>query len=389
MKYILPILTLSFLLISCSGQEDTQDVATVIASNNLEAIKTKRAEVKSKQSTIQQQLQELDAAIKKLGKKDNATLVTVEAIKDTVFNHFVEFRGNVETSQNVLVFPELQGTLKQVYVKEGDRVQKGQVLARIADGGMSSQVAQLETQAALAKTTFERQSRLWEQKIGSEIQYLQAKTNYEASISAVDQMKSQLGRTAVKAPFSGVIDNVITDQGTVVFPGQQLFRIINLKDMRIKADIPERYIKSITKGKEVLVEFPVLGETIDTRVKQTGNYINPDNRTFAIEVDIPNAKGTIKPNLSARLKINDYTNEKAILIPLSVISEDASGSQYVYTVTENGTENKANAQRQFIETGKTQRDFIEVLSGLENGDVIIIEGARSVKEGQEVQILNL
>lgn len=243
--------------------------------------------------------------------------------------------------------------------------------------------------ADLAKTTFERQERLWNQKIGSEIQYLQAKSSYEGQQKAVNQLKSQLGKTAVKAPFSGVIDDVITDQGSVVSPGvSQLMRIVNLDDMYIKTDVPETYISNITKNKEVQVEFPVLGKSITSKVRQAGNYINPANRTFKVEIAVPNSDKDIKPNLTAKLKINDYTNEKAILIPLSIISEDADGQQYIYIVDEVNADNEATAKRVIIETGKPQGDEIEVLKGLSNNAQIIQEGARTVKDGQVVKIIN-
>jgi RND family efflux transporter MFP subunit len=275
----------------------------------------------------------------------------------------------------------------RVQVKKGQRVSKGQTIARIDDGGLSNQVAQLETQAALAKTTFERQERLWNQKIGSEIQFLQAKSQYESSENMVKQMKSQLGKTLVKAPFSGVIDDVITEQGTVVAPGMALFRIVNLSNMYVSAEVPESYLNTVTKGKEVSVFFPVLGETISTTVRQTGNYINPSNRSFPIEIAVPNKTGKVKPNLTARLSINDYTAKNAILIPLNVINENAEGEQYVYTAFAKAEGNKNIAKQKIITTGKSQGDRIEVLSGIKVGDQIIVEGARSVKDEQEVRIL--
>ena len=391
MKKIMLSLIAVFVLASCGGDKANKSVDDLISEGNLEAIRAKRTEVKTKQTEIQIELKMLDDAIKDLDKSDNSALVTTHTINDTLFRHFIELQGNVETKQNVIVYPEYQGTLTRVLVKEGDRVSKGQTLARIDDGGLGSQLSQLEVQAQLAKTTYERQQRLWEQKIGSEIQYLQAKANYESAQNAVDQMRSQLGKTAIRAPFSGIIDDVITDQGTVVSPGQGVFRIVNLKDMYIKADVPERYLSSVIPGKDVVVEIPMIGEKIETKVRQTGSYINPNNRSFSIEVDVPNTSGFIKPNLTARVKINDYLNEKALLLPLNVISENAEGQQYVYTaVSESSdTQNNALAKRQIITTGKTQGDFIEVLSGLKVGDAVIIEGARSVKDGQEVKIANL
>lgn len=391
MKKIMLSLITVFILASCGGDKAGKSVDDLISEGNLEAIRAKRTEVKTKQSEVQNELKKLDDAIKNLGLSDNSALVTIQTIDDTLFRHFIEFQGNVETKQNVIVYPEYQGTLTRVLVKEGDRVRKGQTLARIDDGGLGSQLSQLEVQAQLAKTTYERQERLWEQKIGSEIQYLQAKANYEAAQNAVDQLGSQLSKTTIRAPFSGVIDDVITDQGTVVSPGQGIFRIVNLKDMYVKADIPERYLSSVLPGKDVVVEFPMIGETVSTTVRQTGNYINPNNRSFSIEVNIPNKSGAIKPNLTAKVKINDYSNEKALLVPLNVISENANGQQYVYTaISETSNDmNNAVAKRQIITTGKTQGEYIEVLTGLKVGDSIIVEGARSVKDGQEVNISNL
>ena len=395
MKFVILILLSFFILASCGGDKP-QSIEDIIETGNIEALKTKKATLSEEAATIATQLSQIEKAIEEkdpTAKKE--VLVTTMAVKDTLFNHYVEIQGNVETKQNVLIYPEYQGTLLRVNVKEGQRVTKGQVLGRIDDGGLSSQLAQVETQAALAKTTFERQERLWNQKIGSEIQYLQTKTQYESAENIVKQMKSQLGRTVVKAPFSGVIEDVITEQGTVVAPGVALFRIVNLDNMYVSAEVPETYVTTVRKGKEVHVFFPVLNQTIETKVRQAGDYINPSNRSFPIEVAVPNKKGNIKPNLTARLSINDYTADNAILIPLNVINENAEGSQYVYTAevyTEpNGSTkediNTMIAKQHIITTGKSQGDKIEVLSGLKNGDLIIVEGARSVKDNQEVRIL--
>jgi len=389
MKKIAFILTLAILLGGCGGDGNKQSVEALIEEGNLEKLLARKSELRADQTELQNELSELEAAIRKLDTADNAALVTTMKLKDTLFQHFIEIQGNVETNQNVIIYPEYQGVLTRVLVKEGDKVRKGQVLARIDDGGLGNQLSQLKVQEELARTTFERQQRLWEQKIGSEIQYLQAKANYEATSNSVKQLESQLGKTTVRAPFSGEIDHVITDQGTVVAPGQPLFRIVNLDNMYIKAEVPERYIKSVVPGKEVAISLPMLDEEIGSKIRQTGNYINPNNRAFSVEVAVPNNNGNIKPNLTARLKINDYTNEEAILIPLSVISENAEGEQYVYLAVE-GTSGNGNsvAKQQTITTGKAQGDFIEVLSGLSPGQSIIIEGARSVKNEQEVKIIN-
>ncbi len=388
MKKILTILPIALFIISC-GQNKTQSIDKVIEQGDLEALRAKRTEIIAEQQTVADQLKQLDQAIAKLDTEKKLPLVTTIMAKDTLFNHYLELQGNVETKKNLVLYPEMGGILTRVYVKEGQKVTKGQLLASIDDGGLSQQLSQLEVQAQLAKTTFDRQERLWEQKIGSEIQYLQAKTNYEAQQNAVNQIKRQLAKTTINAPFSGIVDDVITEQGSVVSPGQSaVIRIINLNDMYIESEVPERYISSITKGKDVEVYFPVLGKTITTKIRQVGNYINPNNRSFNVEIAVPSDGGTIKPNLTAKVKINDYTNEKAILIPQSIISENAEGDQYTYVTLDKNPENIAEAKRVIIKTGKTQGDFIEILDGITNGDAIISEGARSVKDGQQVKILN-
>ena len=390
MKNLFSLLVLVIVLISCGGNPgDTPSVDSLIESGDLQAIKAKKEALKSEVANLSSQIASLDAVLKKKDTTGKEALVTTITLNDTLFKHYVEVQGSVETKQNVLIYPEYQGMLTSVYVKKGDRVAKGQTLARIDDGGLSSQLAQLETQAALAKTTFERQQRLWDQKIGSEIQYLQTKTQYEASQNAVNQLKSQLAKTNVSAPFSGVIDEIITEQGTVVSPGQALFRIVNLSNMYVAAEVPESYLATITPGKEVDVYLPVLGEMLRSKIRETGNYINPANRTYTIEVDVPNKDGAVKPNLSARLSINDYTAENSILIPLNVINENADGDQYVYTASAKAnTDNQMIASRQVIKVGKTQGDMIEVLEGLTTGDQVIAEGARSVKDKQEIKIIN-
>ena len=386
MKFIYSLVIATFLLTSCGGDKN-KSVEDIIATNDLELIRKKKSELDVSAQEISAQLKQLEKSIKTLDPQEKVPLITTFAAKEAVFNHFVELQGNVSTKQNVVIFAEYGGVLQQVYVKEGQQVGKGQVLAKIDDGGLSQQLAQIKIQTTLAKTTFERQERLWNQKIGSEIQYLQAKSTYEAQEEAVNQLQQQIGKTVIRAPFSGTIDDVITEQGSVVAPGQsQLFRIVNLSDMYIETDVPERYISDIIKGKEVQVDFPVLNKEVVAKVRQAGNFINPANRTFKVEVAVPNKDNAIKPNLTAKLKINDYTNEKAILIPQSIISENADGQQYVYTITDK-VENKAKVKREIIETGRTQGDYIEVLSGIVNNEEIINEGARSVKDGQEVKIL--
>jgi len=387
MKNIALLLLIVLVAAACGGDKTQESISDIIESGTPAQIQEKRDAIAAQQQILNTQLKELDAKLQELNPESNIPLITTFVSKKERFDHYVELQGSVETDQNIVVTPEMGGVLTRVYVKEGQRVSKGQILAKVDDGGMSQQLAQMQVQSDLAKTTFERQERLWEQKIGSEIQYLQAKSNYEGMQKSISSMQQQLGKSNVRAPFSGTIDDVITEQGSVVAPGSsQLLRIVSLNNMHIAADVPESYLADIVKGKNVEVEFPVLNKKLEAKVSQTGSYINPDNRTYKAEINVPNKDKSIKPNLTARLKINDYTNEEAVLIPQSIISENAAGEQYVY-ILKDKNDSKAVASRVIIETGKTQGDLIEVLSGINDGDEIIEEGARSVKDGQTVKII--
>lgn len=387
MKKIISILLLSALFISC-GEKKKESIEEIINSKNLEKIKEKYAEIKTEEQVLIQKLKTLDSAKKALEGTKNLQLVTTYQVKEEVFNHYLEVQGSVVTKQNIVLFPEYAGTLTNVYVKEGQQVSKGQILAKIDDSGLSQQLAQVKVQENLAKTTFERQKRLWEQNIGSEIQYLQAEANYNALQSSVKQLEAQLNKTKITAPFSGIVDDVISEQGSVVAPGQSpILRIVNLNDMYIEAEVPENYLPNVVPGKQVEAFFPIINKTVITKVRQVGNYINPNNRSFKIEVGISNKDNDVKPNLTTRLKINDYTNEKALLIPQNVISENGNGDQYVYIVKDVDSLNRAIAKQVFIATGKTQGDFIEVLDGISSKDQIINEGARSVQNDQQIEIM--
>ena len=374
--------------VSCSS-ENAESVEDIIATGDVENIRSKRKELSNEQKQLEDQIALLDAAIDQNKENSNLPLVTAFSASANEFYHYVELQGDVTTKQNVLIYPEAAGLLVDVLVEEGQKVKKGQLLGRIDDGGLKSQLAQMKTQLTLAKTTFERQKNLWNQKVGSEIQYLQSKTNYEAQKSAVDQMQSQLDKFQVRAPFDGILDDIIKDQGTVVSPGpgSEIFRIVNLSNMYIEVLVPETYITSVVPGKRVKVHFPILNETIDSKVKETGNFINPDNRSFDVKIPVPNKGGMVKPNLTAKVFINDYYAEEAILIPQSVISENADGEQYVYIVTDIADDQTATVKRTIIETGKTQDGEVEVTTGISDGASIILEGARSVKDGQLVKIL--
>ena len=388
MKNIFLLIILASIAISCGG--DSKSVESVIETHDLKKIRKKRKEIIDQQLEINQKVELIDKAIAKLDTVKHLPLVTAFQVKHKNFTHFLELQGNVATKKNIILYPEYSGLLTAIKVKEGQKVRKGQLLATIDDGGMSQQLAQMEVQYNFAKTTFERQQRLWDQKIGSEIEYLQAKATYEGQENAIKQMHSQLAKTSIRAPFSGVIDDIITEQGTVVGAGQsQIMRIVNLDKMFIEAEVPESYLSNITVGKTVEVYFPILNKTFASKVSQVSNYINPGNRTFKITINIPNKNKSIKPNLTAKIKINDYSSNEAILIPQSIISENAMGEQYIFIATKTGIDDEAIAKKTIIKLGKTKGDFVEIIEGLKNDAIVISEGARSIKDGQNVTILNV
>ena len=389
MKNTYLLILITVFLNSCSNKKQLS-LEEVLVTNDVELLKSRKSEIDAKLEELSLDLDQLNNKLSILNKDRNTPLITTITTSEQKFNHFIELQGNVKTKQNVLVYPEMPGILNKVYVKEGQKVIKDDILATIDDGGLSQQLLLLKSNEQLAKTTFERQKRLWDQQIGSEIQYLQAKTSYDSQKNATRQLKKQLGKFTIRAPFSGIIDDVFKEKGTVVAPGPgaEIFRIINLSNMYIETDVPESYISSIKKNKMVEVNFPILGRSYDSSIRQVGNFINPSNRTFRIEVGIPNLDGEIKPNLTAKLRLNDYSNSNAILIPQSIISENAKGQQFIYVVKDNKEKNQVYAERLVIETGKTNGDFIEVTKNLDANVDVILEGARSVNNGQVVKVIN-
>ena len=383
MKKIISLSLLTLALYSC-GDESTKNVEDAIASQDLNQIKEKREQIHAEYEKLAAQMATLDAEIIKLDDTKRYPLVSTLTVKDSAFTHYIEVQGNIETKENIMISPEYSGVLTQLNVKAGQRVSKGQVLARIDDGGMSAQLAQAENKLALDKTTFDRQKNLWDQKIGSEIQYLQTQTAYQSQQKMVKQMQAQLSKTVVRAPFSGTIDEVIVERGQVVAPGQALFRIVNLGNMYVTANVPENYLSKLKLNASVVVYLNAIGKTYKGKVRQVGTYINPNNRTFSIEIAVPNPDDLLRPNQVAVLKIEDYINKNALLIPENILTENAAKEKIVYVVSE-GKETKV-AQR-IIEIGYTSGAMVEVKSGLKPGETIVTEGAKTLTNGANVEII--
>ena len=278
---------------------------------------------------------------------------------------------------------EFLGTVKTIHVIEGQDVNKGDLMITLDDGGLAQRLALQKVQLQLAKTLFERQERLWKQKIGAEIDYLQIKSSYESQKRTYKQLQQQLNKSKLYAPFSGRVDDIVVEVGELVSPGiSPLLRLINLNNMYVETDVPEAYFPSINKQTNATIEIPVFNYSFESSVIHKGIHISTGNRTFKVSLDTNGAK-TLAPNLITTIRLVDYQNPKAISIPLEVISENFDGKQYVYLVNDSG-----KAEKRFIETGLIEGAVVEVLSGLSLTDKIIAEGARLVKENENVQVTN-
>ena len=376
MKKIIFLSLATLTLFSCK-KEENNSLESLLNSKNAKALQEKKA-------SLQADITKIDEVLNTLEVKKDEALVSVLTVKDTVFNHYLEIQGNVDTNENVLIQPEMPGTLVSLNVKAGQRVAKGQILGRVDDAGMSQQLASLQNQYALAKTNFDRQKNLWNQKIGSEMQYLQAQTNMISAQRGVAQMKAQLSKTLIKAPFSGTIDEVFVERGQVVAASPQgLMRIVNLGNMYVSTTVPENYIGKIKVGTTVDVFLSALGKTYAGKVRQVANFINPSNRSFGIEVSVPNPDGLLRPNQVAKLKIIDYSNKTAIVVPSTIIQKDANGDQYVYLVTQiNGK--TGIAKKALVKTGQSSNNSTEILGGITPQDVIVLDGANAISDGTKL-----
>ncbi len=380
---------LSFIIfISIIGCNDSGiSVEKILETNDLNLISQKRKEIIESQQEIYKQLKAINNKIEELNKNSKFPIVETLVLKSEKFNHYVELQGNVKSNKLLIIYPEFSGILNKIYVSSGEKVIKGQLLATIQDGGLKEQLSQLEINYNLTKTTFERQERLWVQNIGSEIQFLQAKSMFEVQKNGVEQLKKQIEKTIIKAPFSGTIDNVIAKEGEVVYPGRSnIMLLLNMDNMYVESNVPEKYLNSIYKGKDAKLEFPLIGKYLNTSIRQAGNFINPNNRTYKIELDIPKNNLNIKPNLNTKVRVNDYSSDNAILIKEGVISIDSNNEMYVYKIERK--EKKTYVSKTIIKIGENDGNHIEVLSGLSENDEIVSEGIRKLIDNSRVKIIN-
>ncbi|MEC7619280.1 MAG: efflux RND transporter periplasmic adaptor subunit [Bacteroidota bacterium] len=385
MKKIIHTLYIITFAVGCSGDRSIT-TSDLIRAKDLNGLKTQKEQKLKLLNALKAELNQINDAISDLDPSEKLALISIFEVKPENFDHYIEIQANIKTRQNVLLYPEYSGTLKKIYVEEGQEVKNGKLLAQIDDAGLKNQLEQLQIQTALSKTTYERTQRLWDQNIGAEMQLLKAKAAYESQLKNIAQLKKQLQRTRILAPFSGTIDEIVSNTGANLLPGQTpVMRIVNLKKMYTEASVPERYLSQIKKGTTATVKIPMLDREYQTTVRQTGNFINPNNRSFRVETPLPNSDEMIKPNLSCRLKINDYSNPKALMIPLRIIKENAVGKKYIFKLNPDGKDQVYRTKQVFIKLGKRSTDKVEILGGIQAGDLLVDEGAIIVENNQRVK----
>lgn len=375
MKKLFPIATM-LLLAACGQQADTSELATLIAE---------RDSLKAEQRAINDELAELEETIAKLDTTRKLTKVTTVGIEPTKFEHYFEIYGNVETDENITIQPEVSGEIIAINVKEGQSVAAGDVLMQIDADVIRKNIEEVKTSLQLAQDIFERQQRLWNKKIGSEVDYLQAKNNKESLEKRLETLNTQLEMAVVTAPFSGIVDEIFPKKGEVVAPGSPLIRLVNLDQVYIKADISERYLATVGKGSRVKVSFPSLDLKMDTVITLTGNYVNPSNRTYSARIDIANSTKQIMPNLLAVLKVKDYEVNSAIVIPSNLVQQSADGGDFTYVVE--NRKGSSRVVRKVLKTGVSYEGNTLIESGLTGNEKIVFKGARSIKDGDLVEVV--
>ena len=309
--------------------------------------------------------------------------VRVETVAPAAFRHYVAVQGVVESDANILVPPLSPGLVKNIHVKTGDRVSKGQILAELDAAVLESGIAEVEHGLALAGTIYERRARLWEKKIGSEIEYLQARNNKEALEKKLVTLREQLNLTRITAPMDGVVDDVMIKEGEMAPAGFGAFRIVRMSRLKIKAALSENYVGRVRRGDPVGISIPVLGRTIEGQIDTVSQVIDARNRTFQVEVLLPAGEQGIKPNMLAVLTINDYTNPDALTVPRNIVQETGA-ERFLFIAVESGE--GWTAEKKTVRLGETYDNRVEILDGLAAGDRVVTFGFQLIADGRPVAV---
>lgn len=373
MKKLFILTLISAVLVSC-GSDPSKD----------DKIRQDIKKYKSEITELEGKIKDLE---KELGSSDNLhnTKVRVMELKAKPFSKYFEAAGELEAVNEVYISPEMSAQITSINVVEGEKVKKGRVVARLDTKTIEKNIDEVKTQLDLAKTIYDKQSKLWKKGIGSERQYLQTKNNYESLRDKLATLQVQYNKAIIRSPINGVIEEIILKEGELAVPGMQLMRIVDLDHLKVSAMLSEKYLPVIKEGDSVSLTFPTFpGIEMKRKVSRVGNVINKKNRTFLVEVEIGNKDSKLKPNLLANIKINDYNNENAFVVPSLVIREDVIGP-YLYVAEKNSEHYKA--VKKYIHTGHSYLNDTEVLSGLSENDLIITDGYSTVSDGVPIEIV--
>lgn len=365
------VFALSTMLIACSSNKQ----------NELNKLKAQRDALSQKIETLENEIS--TANVDSLA-PEKYTLVSIETVAYQPFRHFIKVYGELDGDQNAAVFAQAAGTIVARYADVGDVVKKGQVLAQIDDQQYQKQLQSLESQYNLALELFNKQQRLWDQKVGSQVQYLQAKTNKESLEQQIAATKDQIDNFKIKSPSDGTIEECNIKVGGMVSPSPQLvvYRVVAFGKLKVKADISEAYTAKVSKGDMLTINFPDINASVSSHVDFVSKYINPVNRTFNIEASFDAKVPNLKANMVAILNINDYSKEKAIVVSQNVITRDAEGT-FVFVAQQ--TSNGIVAKKQSVVLGTTNNGLVEVLSGLNPGDKLITVGYQDLVEDAKIR----
>ena len=374
MKKTYALIGISLML--CCGKTSKQSASLLELNSN-------KRDLIQQIDSLSSLLKSVELNISKLDTNKRLTRVTALKSEEKMFQHFIEVQGSVEADQSVELYPESSGNITKIFVREGQSISKGRPLVQIDNSILESSKVELQTQLDLAATTFERQKRLWNQNIGSEIQYLQAKAKKEGLENSLESLKSQAKKLKITAPFSGTVDEVFAKTGGLANPMFPALRLINLDQIHVESEVTETYLKYIKKGTEVELYFPSIDKKINTKVDQVGNYINPNNRSFKVRMNVNNSDGTLKANLLADVKISDF-KEVGIVIPSNLIQKDRMNKPFVYTLVKD--DKFFRVKKSYILEKMSYENESFISEGLEADALIVDKGSRLVK-GDETVIL--
>lgn len=370
---ILIITAIATILASCSAKKE-----------GLEGKKEELAALKAGRLESEKKIKELEIEIAKLDPKKTTEAkvkpVSIDTLTAETFKHYVELQGTVDAKNNVMVTPKTGGAIVAMYVREGDAVKAGSVIGKIDNSILTESVEELKTSLSLANTLYEKQKNLWDQKIGTELQFLQAKNNKEGLERRLATLNTQIAQTNIVSPMSGVVDQVNIKVGETASPGVGVVRIVNLSNLKVSAKVSDVYAASVKKGDEVIVKFPDLKKEYKARVTFVSTTVDPLSRTFTIEANLPSDRN-IKPNMMAQVQINDATSKNALAIDQNYVQSTEKGNVVYVAVTEG---NKKVAKAKEVKTGLSYNGKVEILSGLSAGDALITLGYQEVSDGQPI-----